>query len=106
MAAGGVYVGMSQKYKARFFPNTQINGVDASGKTAAEVQELISEGVNGYTLTIDERNNQTETIAGTDIKLHAEFDGSLEKDGSGAESVRMAVAYETGRIYDRNDGDV
>ena len=79
VAAGGVYVGMSQKYKTRFFPNTQINGVDASGKTAAEVQELISEGVNGYTLTIDERNNQTETIAGTDIKLHAEFDGSLEK---------------------------
>ena len=72
-------MGMSQKYKTRFFPNTQINGVDASGKTAAEVQELIAEGVNGYTLTIDERNNQTETIAGTDIKLHAEFDGSLEK---------------------------
>lgn len=79
VAAGGVYVGMSQKYKTRFFLNTQINGVDASGKTAAEVQELIAEGVNGYTLTIDERNNQTETIAGTDIKLHAEFDGSLEK---------------------------
>ena len=79
VAAGGAYVGMSQKYKTRFFPNTQINGVDASGKTAAEVQELIAEGVNGYTLTIDERNNQTETIAGTDIKLHAEFDGSLEK---------------------------
>ena len=79
VAAGGVYVGMSQKYKTRFFPNTQINGVDASGKTAAEVQELIAEGVNGYTLTITERNNQTETIAGTDIKLHAEFDGSLEK---------------------------
>ena len=79
VAAGGVYVGMSQKYKTRFFPNTQINGVDASGKTAAEVQELIAEGVNGYTLTIDERNNQTETIAGTDIKLHAEFGGSLEK---------------------------
>lgn len=79
VAAGGVYAGMSQKYKTRFFPNTRINGVDASGKTAAEVQELIAEGVNGYTLTIDERNNQTETIAGTDIKLHAEFDGSLEK---------------------------
>lgn len=79
VAAGGVYAGMSQKYKTRFFLNTQINGVDASGKTAAEVQELIAEGVNGYTLTITESNNQTETIAGTDIKLHAEFDGSLEK---------------------------
>lgn len=32
VAAGGVYVGMTQKYKTRFFPNTQINGVDASGK--------------------------------------------------------------------------
>ncbi len=79
VAAGGVYAGMSQKYKTRFFPNTQINGVDASGKTAAEVQELIAEGVNGYTLTITLRKNQTDTLAGSDIKLHAEFDGSLEK---------------------------
>ena len=79
VAAGGVYAGMSQKYKTRFFPHTQINGIDASGKTAAEVQKLISASVDGYTLTIDERNDQKETIAGTDIKLHAEFDGSLEK---------------------------
>ena len=28
------------------------------------------------------------------------------KDGSDAEPVRMAVAYETGRIYDRNHGGV
>ncbi len=98
-------MGMSQKYKARFF-RIRRSTVLTRPKEAAEVQELIAEGVNGYTLTIDERNNQTETIAGTDIKLHAEFDGSLEKDGSGAEPVRMAVAYETGRIYDRNDGGV
>ncbi len=79
IAGGAAYIGMSQRYKTRFFPNTQINGVNASGKTAAEVQELISTGVDGYTLTIEERNDQTETIAGQDIKLYAEFDGSLEK---------------------------
>lgn len=79
VAGGAIYAGMSQRYKTRFFPNTQINGVDASGKTAAEVQDLISAGVDGYTLTIEERNDQKENIAGTDIKLHAKFDGSLEK---------------------------
>lgn len=79
VACSAAYVGISQRYKTRFFPNTQINGVDASGKTAAEVQDLISAGVDGYTLTIEERNEQEESIAGGDIKIHAEFDGSLEK---------------------------
>lgn len=79
VVAGGVYAGMSQKYKNRFFPNTRINGVDASGKTAAEVQSQIAAGVDGYTLTIQEKNNQKEIIVGADIKLNTEFDGSLEK---------------------------
>lgn len=79
VAAGGVYAGISQRYKTHFFPNTLINGVDASGKTAAQVQDLISAGIDGYTLTLEERNEQKENIAGADIKLCAEFDGSLEK---------------------------
>ena len=63
------------------------------------MQELISEGVNGYTLTIDERNNQTETIAGTDIKLHAEFDGSLEKMVAAQNPFAWLWHMETGEEY-------
>lgn len=33
VAAGAVYVGMGQKYKRVYFPNTTINGLDVSGLT-------------------------------------------------------------------------
>lgn len=79
MAGGGVYAAMAQRYKAAFFPNTQINGLDASGKTMEEVKNMIASGINGYTLTIEMRDGQTEQITGEEIGLHAEFDGSLEK---------------------------
>ncbi|MFR5732496.1 MAG: hypothetical protein ACLUD2_11700 [Clostridium sp.] len=38
VAAGAVYVGMGQKYKRVYFPNTTINGLDVSGLTPDEVK--------------------------------------------------------------------
>lgn len=76
---GGTYFALGQKYKKVYFPNTKINGVDASGKTIAEVRELIAAGIDGYVLTIEERGDKTEQISKEDINLHSVFDGSLEK---------------------------
>lgn len=79
LAGGGGYMVMGQKYNKVFFPNTQINGIDASGKTAEEVKQMIASGIDGYALTIEERDGKIEQITKDDIKLHSEFDGSLEK---------------------------
>ncbi len=79
LTAGGVYAGMAQKYKTVYFPNTQINGVDASGMTVAEVKDLISAGTRDYVLTIEERGGKEEKIAGAEIGLHPEFNGALEQ---------------------------
>ena len=79
LAAGGVYAGMAQKYKTVYFPNTQINGVDASGMTVAEVKELISAGTKDYVLRIEERGGAEEEITGASIGLHPEFNGALEQ---------------------------
>ena len=79
LAAGGVYAGMAQKYKTVYFPNTQINGVDASGMTVAEVKELISAGTKDYVLRIEERGGAEEKITGASIGLHPEFNGALEQ---------------------------
>lgn len=76
---GIVYAGMGQKYKTVFFPGTEINGMDVSGKTAAEAREMIEEGIKGYVLTIREREGKTEQISREDINLHAEFDGSMDQ---------------------------
>ena len=79
VAAGAVYVGMGQKYKRVYFPNTTINGLDVSGLTPDEVKKQITDETSGYTMTLQERGGENEAIRGSDIDLHPEFDGTLEK---------------------------
>ncbi|MFR2849245.1 MAG: hypothetical protein ACLTC4_19955 [Hungatella hathewayi] len=79
VAMGGVYIYKGQKYKDVFFPNTTINGVDASEKTVEEVKELIASQIDGYVLTLNQRGGAKEQITKADIGLHSEFDGSLEE---------------------------
>ncbi len=79
LAGGGAYVALGQKYKTVFFPNTIINGLDASGLTVDEVKELIDAGMDGYVLTVETREGTQEQIFGEAIGLHAEYDGTLEQ---------------------------
>lgn len=79
VAAGAVYVGMGQKYKRVYFPNTTINGLDVSGLTPEETKTKITEGTSGYILTLQERGGADEVICGSEIGLHPEFDGTLEQ---------------------------
>ncbi len=79
VAAGVVYAGMGQKYRRVYFPNTTINGLDVSGLTPEETKQQITAGTSGYTLTIQERGGESETITGNEIGLHPEFDGTLEQ---------------------------
>lgn len=73
-----VYLQIGRQYEKVFFPNTEINGIDASKKTVEEVKKMIASGIDGYTLSIQERGGRTEEIRGSDIGLESVFDGSLE----------------------------
>lgn len=75
---GGAYAYKAQQYKEAFFPNTSINGLDASGKTMDEVKSMIAREINGYTLTIETGDGRTEQITGAEIGLRPEFDDSLD----------------------------
>lgn len=79
-AAGGFYFYRQvRRYESCFLPGTMINDMDMSGKSADQVKEEIIAGLEGYVLTIKERDGKEETISGEEIGLHSEFDGSLEK---------------------------
>lgn len=78
LAGAASYVGMAQRYRQVYLPNTQINGLDASGKTAEEMRRLITEETRAYVLKLEERGGKTEEITGEAIDLHPEFDGTLE----------------------------
>ncbi|MCI9584505.1 MAG: L,D-transpeptidase family protein [Clostridium sp.] len=69
---------MAQQYREAFFPNTSINGLDASGKTMDEVKSMIASEIEGYTLTIETGDGRTEQITGSEIGLRPEFDDSLD----------------------------
>ena len=60
VAAGAVYVGMGQKYKRVYFPNTTINGLDVSGLTPDEVKKQITDETSGYTMIVQERGGETK----------------------------------------------
>lgn len=79
IGGAGYYIYEGQQYKTVFFPNTIVNGVDASGKTVDEVKALVSADVEGYELTVRGRNGVTDVITNDEIGLHTIFDGSLEQ---------------------------
>lgn len=98
VAAGAVYVGMGQKYKRVYFPNTTINGLDVSGLTPEETKTKITEGTSGYTLTLQERGGADEVICGSEIGLHPEFDGTLEQILQNQST--LAWGFHVGRYVD------
>ena len=76
---GGLYWHESLKYKTCFLPGTIVDGMDVTGKTAAEVEDAIMEQLKGYKLTINGREDLSESTTGEEVGLYAEFDDTLAK---------------------------
>ena len=78
LAAAAVYVGFSYQYKDKFFKGTTINGMDCSGLTVAQVEEELKRQTEDYTLTVQFRDGQTESIDGSEIGYTYASDGSVQ----------------------------
>lgn len=78
-AGTAIYLYKGQKYKEVFFPQTIINGIDASDQTVEEVKAKIAQEMEGYQLILEERGGEKEIITMKEIGLHSVFDGELER---------------------------
>ncbi|MCI6466456.1 MAG: L,D-transpeptidase/peptidoglycan binding protein [Faecalicatena sp.] len=74
-----VYVGVSVFFMSHFYINTEINGKDFSAKTASDVEDYLKAQVKGYKLTVQEKDNKSDTIDGTDIGLTYKENDDIEK---------------------------
>ncbi len=63
------YFGISSYYKDRFVMGTNVNGVDCSEKTLAEVEAMLQKQVEEYVLTIELAKGAKEVINGTDMGI-------------------------------------
>lgn len=74
-----IYVGVAIYFGSHFYAGTSVYGIDCSRKTADEVKAEIADKLGDYVLTIEERENKTETISAQQIDLQYEDDGSIDQ---------------------------
>lgn len=77
MLGFGYFLGY-QYYSEHFPRNTTINGMDVGNMTADSVKLQLERRTQSYTLTIQERNDKTETISAEDVGLAYQDDGSVD----------------------------
>ena len=77
------YLGAAFYFKGHYFVGTTMNGIDVSGKTAAEVETLLQNSAASHSLTLKERGGQTETLNADQIHMQYVDDGAVEQHLAG-----------------------
>ena len=77
VTAGCAYGAVSYYYSDKFFEGTYINGINCSNKTAYEVEQLIAGSVEDYSIEVAARNQETQTISGSQINYRYMSDGEV-----------------------------
>ena len=77
VTAGCAYGAVSYYYSDRFFEGTYINGINCSNKTAYEVEQLIASSVEDYSIEVTARNQEPQTISGSQINYRYMSDGEV-----------------------------
>ncbi len=78
-AVAVIYLGFSVYFMSHFYFNTEINGHNFSGSSAKAVEAYMEEQVEQYTLTVVEKDNQSDTINGSDIDLAYEAGDEIQE---------------------------
>lgn len=76
---GAVYGGFSFYFNKHFFYGTVINGIDCANLTVEEVKDKLQAHILEYSLTLNERDNKTETITADQLGLTYVDDNGVEQ---------------------------
>lgn len=74
----GLYVGVADYFKDKFYFGSVINGVDYTFKTVQEVEDNLAMGVSSYTIKLICRDNKEEWITADDIGYKFVSDGKVQ----------------------------
>ncbi|MDO4620315.1 MAG: L,D-transpeptidase family protein [Lachnospiraceae bacterium] len=69
LCTAGAYFVNAGQYKTKFVPGTTVNGSDISDRSIEEIETSLAQDAADYTLTLRFLNDETATIASSDIKL-------------------------------------
>ena len=77
-AAAVFYILASVFFSSRFFLRTEINGYSCQFKTVEQVKKMLHKGCEEFVLTLEEREEKTETITSKQVSLEFVDDGKIE----------------------------
>ena len=77
--AAAAYIFTARIFTSRFYPNTTVNGFDASLKTAGAIEEEIRDKEEDYLLAVHDREDHVTYINGKDISYSYESKGEIQK---------------------------
>ncbi len=69
IGAGATYVVNASQYSNKFIEGTYINGMDASDKSAEEVESMIAPEIDTYSLTVSFRDGSKKELKAADVDL-------------------------------------
>ncbi|MDO4850780.1 MAG: L,D-transpeptidase family protein [Actinomycetota bacterium] len=72
-----VYFGLAAFFHTHFLPNTFIDGINCSMRSQEDATRLVQGYIDGYELTITEREGGEETISGDAISMTYADDGRI-----------------------------
>ena len=78
LLTAGVYGYGVYYFTEHFLPGSMVNGFNCSYMTVSQSEELLTQKVGAYVLTIDTRNNGQESITAKQAGLSYDSDGSVD----------------------------
>lgn len=88
-------------FHSHFFFGTKINGMNCERMTVEEVKERMQDNISKYTLTLIERNNEAETITGTQLGMTYVDDNGIESVLNSQKELLWIVS-----LFDQTDTEV
>lgn len=95
-----VYLGITVYFMDHFYYGSYINGTDYTGKTVEEVEAVLAEDVQRYSLTIWERGDKKEVIEAEDMGFRYVSDGKVQELKDKQNPFKWPIAYFTEEKYE------
>ncbi|WP_310937012.1 L,D-transpeptidase family protein [Clostridium sp. SHJSY1] len=74
-----IYLGMSLYFINHFYFGSKVNGVNISGKTVKQADDLITSQTESYSLNIKERGDKEEQINAADVGLKSDSTDKIQE---------------------------
>ena len=87
-------------FTEHFLPGSMVNGFNCSYMTVSQSEELLTQKVGAYVLTIDTRNNGQESITAKQAGLSYDSDGSVDKLIRNQDRFTWFLAFNQHRNYE------